>query len=686
MQLRRFLLFASLLCAFSPQFLFSQSASGTIPSTGGGTSCVLIDVTNKSTVGIQVTGTWSGTLQPQISIQGQAPQNIQVTPYSSSTAQSTITANGNFVARVGGGSTLLLCGNTVGSGTANVWLNATEAVSLNIMGPGSGLPSGPLNSVQFNCAGSFCGDSNFLWDNTNKGVTLGPTTNIGYITLINVPRLYSESQQNGLTGNSQNAFTISNDFRTFLNPSADSTIEAFNSNFMIVVQAASTHNLSNELAAEHGEGDNNGQGTVASMFGNAGEAFQIGPGRVTQLTADGADCGTFGAGSGGVGTCDVFGGGVFATGSGLMDAANGLHIKSPSLTGGTSTVTAYHAIQIDDPATGGALNPNPMGINIGGSSLNDLGAGGTRFGYLDFVRATTPATTDAYLYAATTSGSIIFGRNSQDAIQFFLPGTADAGTMNFGVNGIIGWSAHPGTLSQDACFWHVSSGFIALGASGCNTIGASLGVTGLFLGATNTGWTQNGVSGTGRIADFEIAGTNELEIDNSVGLTMTGTNGVMFSATTGPSRDSGVSRVAPKVLSSGNATLGDTSGFWLGGYAIPLKATNSLTAGQVVKADTSNANQIVVAATTDTAAGIALGILQNSPLANATGYVVTSGIVSTPLLGTGTCSIGNFVIVDTTTAGRVKCTATFTAGTVIGRAVTAQAVVGSAVTVAVGLQ
>jgi hypothetical protein len=136
MQLRRFLLFASLLCAFSPQFLFSQSASGTIPSTGGGTSCVLIDVTNKSTVGIQVTGTWSGTLQPQISIQGQAPQNIQVTPYSSSTAQSTITANGNFVARVGGGSTLLLCGNTVGSGTANVWLNATQAVSLNGIGSG----------------------------------------------------------------------------------------------------------------------------------------------------------------------------------------------------------------------------------------------------------------------------------------------------------------------------------------------------------------------------------------------------------------------------------------------------------------------------------------------------------------------------------------------------------------------
>lgn len=113
-----------------------------------------------------------------------------------------------------------------------------------------------------------------------------------------------------------------------------------------------------------------------------------------------------------------------------------------------------------------------------------------------------------------------------------------------------------------------------------------------------------------------------------------------------------------------------------------LKATAALTSGQVVKIDTANANSVVVAATTDTAAGAVLGFVENAPGAGAIAFIAIPGsIITDPLLGTGTCSIGNFVIVDTTTAGRVKCTATFTAGTVLGRAITAQASVGSAVSV-----
>jgi hypothetical protein len=80
-----------------------------------------------SVVGIQVTGTWSGTLQPQAAIQGQAAFNVQVTPSTSTTAQATITANGAYFALVAGYSNLLICGNTVTSGTANVWLNLSQA-------------------------------------------------------------------------------------------------------------------------------------------------------------------------------------------------------------------------------------------------------------------------------------------------------------------------------------------------------------------------------------------------------------------------------------------------------------------------------------------------------------------------------------------------------------------------------
>src|SRR5207302_9370151 len=111
-----------------------------------------------------------------------------------------------------------------------------------------------------------------------------------------------------------------------------------------------------------------------------------------------------------------------------------------------------------------------------------------------------------------------------------------------------------------------------------------------------------------------------------------------------------------------------------------------LAGGQVVKIDSANSTAVVVTVTTDTAAGIPIGIVINSPALSTTANVVTSGIVTTPVLGTGTCTIGQFVIVDTTTNGRVKCTSTYTAGTIIGYAVTAQAVVGSAVSVMVQLK
>lgn len=113
-----------------------------------------------------------------------------------------------------------------------------------------------------------------------------------------------------------------------------------------------------------------------------------------------------------------------------------------------------------------------------------------------------------------------------------------------------------------------------------------------------------------------------------------------------------------------------------------LKATAALTSGQVVKIDSANANSIVVAATTDTGAGTYFGFVENAPGAGAVAQIALPGsIITDPLLGTGTCTIGQFVINDTTTSGRVKCTGTFTAGTILGYAITAQAAVGSAVSV-----
>jgi len=119
---------------------------------------------------------------------------------------------------------------------------------------------------------------------------------------------------------------------------------------------------------------------------------------------------------------------------------------------------------------------------------------------------------------------------------------------------------------------------------------------------------------------------------------------------------------------------------------ISLIATSSLTAGTPVKLDTSNANQVVSTTTADTGAGIVVGVVGNAPSGGGRAFVITSGTVGMTL-GTGTCSIGNWVIVDTTTNGRVKCAATYpTAGTIIGKAQAADSSVGTKFNVFVGLR
>lgn len=104
--------------------------------------CVPITASGNSTVGIIVSGTWSGTLTPnlQISAATSAPTGtVSVTPTPSSTnlspaPQATITANGSYTAAIGGFMRFNLCSTgTWTSGTAVVTLYATPAVSKNLL-------------------------------------------------------------------------------------------------------------------------------------------------------------------------------------------------------------------------------------------------------------------------------------------------------------------------------------------------------------------------------------------------------------------------------------------------------------------------------------------------------------------------------------------------------------------------
>lgn len=134
-----------------------------------------------------------------------------------------------------------------------------------------------------------------------------------------------------------------------------------------------------------------------------------------------------------------------------------------------------------------------------------------------------------------------------------------------------------------------------------------------------------------------------------------------------------------RVDNSGNAIA-------VGGYALSLVATSTISSVSPVKADTSNANQVVVTSTTDTGPGIVVGVCINNPNAGANGVILTNGIAPM-VLGTGTVSIGNFIIVDTTTNGRVKATTSYPPpGSLIGIAMAAQSTVGNSFNVAVSLR
>ncbi|MGH9505234.1 MAG: hypothetical protein ACRD20_20465 [Terriglobales bacterium] len=136
----RTLFFFSVLLAASLAVGQQAQVSGSITGTGCSPA---IDVSGKGIVGISVTGTWSGTIQPEVAVGGDAAVNTKVTPDGGGTAASTITANGGYQSvSVAGKNLFQLCGNTV-TGTAVVKMNAF-ALSATSGSAGSLSPSAPV--------------------------------------------------------------------------------------------------------------------------------------------------------------------------------------------------------------------------------------------------------------------------------------------------------------------------------------------------------------------------------------------------------------------------------------------------------------------------------------------------------------------------------------------------------------
>lgn len=155
-------------------FLLSASVFAQVgPISITSSQCAQISTASQATVAMSVSGTWTGTLQPEGSIQGQTPFNIQIAPSTATTLQNTIVANGAYVGAVAGYSTFLLCGNTVASGTATVYLQVSTSQLGSTIGGGGGGGGGGGNIVPAVIASGLMAEYRIT---TGSGTTLVDTS------------------------------------------------------------------------------------------------------------------------------------------------------------------------------------------------------------------------------------------------------------------------------------------------------------------------------------------------------------------------------------------------------------------------------------------------------------------------------------------------------------------------------
>ncbi len=113
------------------------SASTAGPTSITASQCATLTSMNSvATVGVLVTGTWTGTLSPTKSVDGTTfvSTKAQPQPVGSSASSTSITANGSYTVDSAGMASFKVCGNTVSSGTAVVSLRTNTSAEGSIDG------------------------------------------------------------------------------------------------------------------------------------------------------------------------------------------------------------------------------------------------------------------------------------------------------------------------------------------------------------------------------------------------------------------------------------------------------------------------------------------------------------------------------------------------------------------------
>lgn len=323
--------------------------------------------------------------------------------------------------------------------------------------------------------------------------------------------------------------------------------------------------------------------------------------------------------------------------------------------------------------------------------------------------------TGAVVKVVSASGSLapvaqftFTGAATTAVATMFSTTVTGAPTTNAGGAGLAGashsfTSQAGGASSNAAATGGAGGGFTFVTGAGGTATGAAANANGgdftITLGAAGTG----GAGAAGRVGQLIMNGTWATSAGGATIQPLSGQNINLTNGTGGITRITGGSTAANHLLivKAGNATptgdmvqLQNSSGTALGGIfhggtigvALTqwLTADGTIAAGDVVKVTGASAdNRVLTVALTDTIDYI--GIAQAASTAGNPIEIAVAGVTVKPLVDAGTCTRGDQVLVATaTTAGRVKCAApgtAITAGQVIGKALSTQASIGSAVTV-----
>jgi hypothetical protein len=124
---------------------FASAQTGTITTNG---QCRSIDTDNKGQGTLEVSGTWTGTLTWYVS-NGVSRAAVDLgTPAAPGTAVNSTTANGHWYGNVGGWRSFEVCATAAMTGTATIWLNASNAGSPLVFAAGGGGGAGTSDTTE----------------------------------------------------------------------------------------------------------------------------------------------------------------------------------------------------------------------------------------------------------------------------------------------------------------------------------------------------------------------------------------------------------------------------------------------------------------------------------------------------------------------------------------------------------